>query len=147
MALGQFTEKFRVAGMPETGRIKHLLGDRIGDDGRGGAGPHERDGTFDRFDRRRRVARIGVARPACDPRRKRNDRKRRGKGRSCRCGLDDRDGNFERQQCGGACHMLRVGKQEERVIPPPAGKPCLEGDFRPDAGGIALRQSQRGLSE
>ena len=65
-ALGEFAEKFGMAGMGKAGAVEHLLGDRIGDDGRGFASLDQRDAGFDRGDRSGGVGGIGRARFAVD---------------------------------------------------------------------------------
>ena len=61
MARRQFTEKFRMAGMRKTSRVKNRFGDGIGDDATRRSLRDTGDGAFDRLDDRRRIRRVRLA--------------------------------------------------------------------------------------
>jgi len=64
--LGEPGEEFGMARLGETGAIKDVLGDGIGDHGGGAPGDDVGDGAADRRDRRRRAGVVGCTGPGAD---------------------------------------------------------------------------------
>ena len=89
----EFAQKFGMAGMFKSRRVKRLLGNRIGDDRPRLISRDKFHREFDRADRQRRVERVGRARKTIDSPPERNDGQRPrenldGAGRSRRLHAD-----------------------------------------------------------
>ena len=124
-------------------RVKRLLGNRIGDDRPRLISRDKFHREFDRADRQRRVERVGFARKTIDSPPERNDGQRPrenldGAGRSRRLHAD-----IEPKRFRNASEQRGIADDEKRrQISGFASAKSLEGDFRPNAGRVALRQGE-----